>query len=359
MTSGPDDDLRVLRRMLPVPAERDFPPGRRHQREEHLMSTLLHAGESAAAKEPASRAPARIFRRRGLALAGTLATVGALTLSLTLVTSGTGGAPTPAAAAVATPKLLTYVQDAPAQDAPEILGRLADTAAHRPDTVVTGTEHLKNRGWYLNSSVDDGRTTSAVVPTERESWIDPDGSAHSVTRTGAPEFPTVKARDYWKKQGWSTKPGKPEVKDTQAGVEGRMWKDRPPTDPEALKTWLEQGHPVKNGPAETVVAITDLIGERVLSAPERAAVLRVLATVPGLRYEGTTTDRAGRTGKAFSLDSDHGGLPNRKTLIVDPATGRILDDEETLTETAGKLGVPIPSVISYTVYLAADTAPRP
>ncbi|WP_203888102.1 RNA polymerase sigma factor [Planotetraspora kaengkrachanensis] len=81
--------------------------------------------------------------------------------------------------------------------------------------------------------------------------------------------------------------------------------------------------------------------------------------VPGLRYEGTTTDRAGRTGRAFSLDSDHGGLPNRKTLIVDPADGRIVDEEETLTETAGRLGVPIPSVISYTVYLEADTRPAP
>ncbi|GAA4580844.1 hypothetical protein GCM10023194_10340 [Planotetraspora phitsanulokensis] len=360
MTQGPDDDLRALRRMLPVPAERDFPPGRGHQREEHLMTSLLQTGESATANEPAGGGrPPRRFRRRGLALAGTVAMVGALTVGVTLAMPGTGPAPTPAAAAVATPKLLTYVQDAPAQDAPEILNGLADTAARQPDTAVAGTEHLKTRGWYLNSSVKDGKTTSAVVPTERETWTAPDGSAHSVRRAGAPEFPTTKALDHWKKQGWSTKPGRPEVSDTPAGADSRMWKDRPPTDPEALKTWLEQGHPADNGPAETLVAITDLVGERVLSAPERAAVLRVLATVPGLQYEGTTTDRAGRTGKAFSLDSDHGGLPNRKTLIVDPADGRIVDDEETLTESAGRLGVPIPSVISYTVYLEADTRPAP
>lgn len=51
--------------------------------------------------------------------------------------------------------------------------------------------------------------------------------------------------------------------------------------------------------------ITDLVKERVLGAPERAAVLRVLATVPGLEYQGTTTNRAGRNGKTFSPDSNH------------------------------------------------------
>ncbi|MFJ4866487.1 hypothetical protein [Streptomyces sp. NPDC088748] len=41
MNRGQDDDLQTLCRMLPIPAERDFPAGRRHQREEHLMTSLL------------------------------------------------------------------------------------------------------------------------------------------------------------------------------------------------------------------------------------------------------------------------------------------------------------------------------
>jgi hypothetical protein len=36
-----DDDVQVLRRMLAVTAERDFPAGRRRQREEHLMTSWL------------------------------------------------------------------------------------------------------------------------------------------------------------------------------------------------------------------------------------------------------------------------------------------------------------------------------
>ncbi|MFJ9446316.1 CU044_5270 family protein [Kitasatospora sp. NPDC101235] len=355
MTSDHDDsDLRALRRMLPVPAERDFPPGRRHQREEHLMSSWLQMARQDN-KSRSSRLPASVPRRRVLALAGTAAAVGALTLGVTVLLPGTSSTP----AAAATPKLLTYVQDSPSQDAAKILGQIADTAARQPDTSVSGTEHFKRRDWSLSAVMGAGQTASAIVATESEGWVDPDGSAHSTSRAEAPEFPNEEARQYWKDHGWPTEAGKLEVNDEPAGSRARMWDDRPPTDPKVLKTWLEQGHPVENGPAETLAAITDLLRERVLSAPERAAVLRVLADVPGLAYQGTTTDRAGRTGKAFSLDGDHGGLPKRHTLIVDPVTGRIIGDEETLTKSAGKLGVPIPSVISYTVYLAADTEPAP
>ncbi|MEV7188727.1 CU044_5270 family protein [Kitasatospora sp. NPDC093102] len=354
MTSGHDDsDLRALRRMLPVPAERDFPPGRRHQREEHLMSSWLQMARQDG-KRTSSRLLAPVPRRRGLALAGTAAAVGALTLGVTVLLPGTSSTP----AAAATPELLTYVQDAPTQDAAKILNELADTAARRPDTTVHGTEHLESRSWNLNT-VAGAKTASAVVPTESELWVDPDGTAHATSRSDAPEFPTEESRKHWKDLGRPTGPGKPEVNDEPAGPRARMWEGRPPTDVKALKTWLAQGHPIENGPAETLVAVNDLLHERVLSAPERAAVLRVLADVPGLSYQGTTTDRAGRTGKAFSLDRDHGGLPARQTLIVDPASGRILDNEEVLTKTAGKLGIPIPSVISYTVYLAADTQPAP
>ncbi|MGP4051768.1 hypothetical protein [Streptomyces sp. 2A115] len=41
MTRDQNDDVHVLRRMLTVPAERDFPADRRQQREEHLMSSWL------------------------------------------------------------------------------------------------------------------------------------------------------------------------------------------------------------------------------------------------------------------------------------------------------------------------------
>lgn len=64
-------------------------------------------------------------------------------------------------------------------------------------------------------------------------------------------------------------------------------------------------------------------------------------------------DRAGRTGLAVHVRTTMTGLPERRTIVIDPSTGHILGAETTLTETAGKLNVPIPSVISYTSYLTS------
>lgn len=125
------------------------------------------------------------------------------------------------------------------------------------------------------------------------------------------------------------------------------------SDPGTLAAQLERGHPVGNGPAERLVAITDLAREQPLPPPVRAAVLRYLAATPGLRLTGAVDDRSGRPGLAVHLDTDHGGLPNRDTLIIDAVTGTLLGSEEMLTEDPGLLDVPIPSVISYTTYVDA------
>ncbi|TYC68124.1 hypothetical protein EH183_40315 [Streptomyces sp. CB01881] len=63
------------------------------------------------------------------------------------------------------------------------------------------------------------------------------------------------------------------------------------------------------------------------------------------------TDRAGRPGIAHSASSAESGQPTRYTFIIEANTGSLLPQEEPLTETAGRLNVPVPSVISYTVYL--------
>jgi hypothetical protein len=89
----------------------------------------------------------------------------------------------------------------------------------------------------------------------------------------------------------------------------------------------------------------------------RAAVLRYLADTPGLALTaGSWTAPAGRI--AVSVDSDHSAC---RPVHADrrPGDGRLLGTEDMLTTTAGKLGVPVPSVIGYTVFLdAAATRTR-
>jgi hypothetical protein len=122
------------------------------------------------------------------------------------------------------------------------------------------------------------------------------------------------------------------------------------TNPATLARQLAVGHPTSNGVAELFVAVTDLWREQAPAPVLQAAILRALADQPGLVNQGTVIDRAGQPGVAISVDSDYSGLPTRYTLIFDDSTGMLRDYEEMLTTTAGKLNVPVPSVISYTVW---------
>ena len=133
------------------------------------------------------------------------------------------------------------------------------------------------------------------------------------------------------------------------GERGSPWPTLSPDDA-TIAEQLALGHPASDGPAERLVAVDDLLRDQPMRPTVRAAVLRYLADTPTLALAGTTTDRLGRPGVAFSLDSDLGGLPTRCTMVVDPGTGRVLGSEQVLTTTAGALDVPVPSVIGYTAY---------
>ncbi|MFD6757394.1 hypothetical protein [Micromonospora gifhornensis] len=61
-----------------------------------------------------------------------------------------------------------------------------------------------------------------------------------------------------------------------------------------------------------------------LDPQQRATTLRVLATVPHITYQGTTTDLAGRPGLAFQVVADG----STSTLVIDPATGELLAAKE-------------------------------
>jgi hypothetical protein len=52
-------------------------------------------------------------------------------------------------------------------------------------------------------------------------------------------------------------------------------------------------------------------------------------------------------------------MSTRYTLIFDPHTGSLLDEEETLLGNPGKLNVRPRSVIAYTVFLASGYVARP
>ncbi|MEU8237043.1 CU044_5270 family protein [Actinoplanes missouriensis] len=276
---------------------------------------------------------------------------GAVVATLTL-----GGSPSLAYEATPAPLVITATSDA--RPAGDVLREIAGRAGKLPAT--TGAyQHLVTESWSLWTRVDDERVVSAVVPARTESWRGDDGSGKVVVGTGEPYFPSAEHREAWEDDGSFGDGDKPQTELFGAGQFPAMWKDAPPADPAKLADWLAIAHPRENGPAETIVAVTDLARERVLDPALRAGVLRVLATLPGLTHEGAVVDRMGRAGEAFVLVSDFSGLPTHYTLVVDPRTGELLGYEKELRTEAGKLDVKLPAVIGYDLFVTAGRTAQP
>ncbi|MGC4795629.1 CU044_5270 family protein [Micromonospora saelicesensis] len=267
----------------------------------------------------------------------------------------------PEPAYAATPVMLTYGPPMTAEPASTRLRRLAVVAAQQPKPLrPAGTvEHLKSTNWFLNSSISGGRTVSAVVPQQWRSWRTDDDAGRMVRKELPPVFRSDADRRQWKKWGGGVESSE-EVHDYAPGEFYSGFRGAVPTDAAALRSWLRADMSAPQAPVQYLEDVAQLAGVRLLNPAQRAVVLTLLADLPGITVTGTVTDRAGRTGEAFSITTDAHGLPAQYTVIVDPRSGVLLGYEEVLTTTAGKLNVTIPAVITYRSYLIAEytAAPR-
>ncbi|MCZ2819225.1 CU044_5270 family protein [Modestobacter sp. VKM Ac-2977] len=291
-------------------------------------------------------------RRRGLhisiprprltftVLAAAVLAVVAIALTTVLPSGGGRGAyaATPAELTVLDTSAFAAAGMDPTATAPQLLETIAERAAALPDDTSAGRyARIRTESWDLFTQVDGEQVTSEVVPQATTTWTAADGSGQTIRSYLWPDGDTDTETTEWP------------AGRTLAWPLGSL-----SSDPDVLAQQLEEAHPVANGPAERLVAVQDLYREQPLTPQVRAAVLRYLAATPGLEVTGMVLDRAGRTGLAIHLDNDLGGLPNRETMVIDPADGRVLAAETRLTETAGALNVRVPAVISYESYLEAS-----
>lgn len=246
----------------------------------------------------------------------------------------------PALAATPTPLAYHLTKDPPSGR--EVLLGLAASAARQPAmTPASGSyAYVKTAGWYLNTQVSGGQSSSRVVASTTESWLTLNGSGRSITRRipgdGSRVSPTA--------TGPIT---------SQSTVSGNAPLLQLSTDPTVMAHQLDIAHPTSIGPVERFVSLTDLALQQPIPPGARSAILRVLARSPGLIDSGNVIDRAGRGGVAVSLDSAYSGGPTRYTLILDPHTGSLLGEEETLLGSPGKLNVRPGAVLAYTAFLSS------
>ncbi len=246
---------------------------------------------------------------------------------------------------------LAYSGDANPVPAAPTLDRLAAVAAAAPSKGAGSWYYVETAAWSMFSGAGPA-DLPVGVPAVGERWIGPDGVERVVSHRDLPVPKSgLKA---WFDAGMPLSGGKASDITARATVRFPAVLSSDPADIERQLLDAELGTNHSGGPprqAELLTAVKDLRAERWITPREQSALLAMLARQPDLISLGTAVDRLGRPVDAIAFDSAYSGLPTRYVLLFDPGTGTLLGSEDILTKTAGKLSVPIPSVISYMIYV--------
>ncbi|MFI1996839.1 hypothetical protein [Actinoplanes sp. NPDC020271] len=202
-------------------------------------------------------------------------------------------------------------------DAVDRLQKLADTIATTsadgkdPEDYRYSTVH---RQFWI---VVDGM----VEPSEDTLWRAADGSGRTderrlPARPDPDRFPDVAER-----QRLSAAPATTQTYPRpDGGVLAAAVAEPVPTNPAALADAIFDARETYCNNTLLFEAFVQLSQLHYLNRAARAAALRMLATVPGIAYDGIARDLLGRTGWSFTLTQPL----TRRTIMLDPRTGRLL-----------------------------------
>lgn len=310
-------EIADLARLLPVPAERDLPAGRRQILKEHLM-TQLHQS----ARPPKRRRHARTIVTAVAGASAVAVTAAGLTLGLL---SGNG----------AVRHHLPGQEVAPAQvpaTAVKLLDKIAYVASRQPSSVVRDSQYV-----YVRSAVAyaawSGADGTLPKPRERQIWT----SVSDLCKPGM-----------LRERGISAEPGNPVSGDTQilnSGLCGgghvppnRGTLSDPtyrllqtlPTDPHALLKMIYAETPAHGWAAHQMAfkVIGDMLLESIVPPRVSAAAYRAAALIPGVRLVRDAHDAIGRDGVGVALLNRYG--PATSEWIFDRASLRLLGERGTL-----------------------------
>ena len=234
-----------------------------------------------------------------------------------------------------------------------VLGHLAGKAAvAEPVPILKGDQWLQSefRVSYLAAPSYSGpastalRSARAVVAVNAEVW------ANDLTQTCSQQVVTLVAYNSpASQQAWaSSRIGVPSTPQPQCGS-GSLGRDSQtpgvldvaqlPTDPAALAQALETGTTGISGLDEPAVprshhyltpfgrAVMLLVGPTLGATPALwSALLRAMATMPGVTLIGTETTHSGTTGVALAGATGVAtGEGDRATIILSPSTGALLE----------------------------------
>ncbi|GAA3665327.1 hypothetical protein [Microbacterium marinilacus] len=215
-------------------------------------------------------------------------------------------------------------------------------------SAVRGQRVVRFRQWALSTYIgEDGEIASSrIEPEWRETVFRDDGGIRSRALVaepfdgdgseGAAEPGTVIFDE-------TLEPGASAIRDFF------VYPD-PPTDPAEVGGYLAGTMGAESEPTlgQYFAETGGLLANRVISAEQEAALLAFLSEQPGLRVDGSTTDRLGRQGVVLrATDWRPGQYEN--ILIVSPSDGAFLA-AETIYIGHDRDDIASPSVVEYTAW---------
>ena len=293
-----EQELSELARLLPVPAARDLPTGRRRILQEHLM-TELHQMEPESRPRAASQ---HRKRRYGLvAVAGSAALAAAVAATVFMTGQDAPARPTTAPTPTA------------AETAAVLLARIADAAASQPAPTVRDNQFM-----YIRSEESD---QAGQKPYERQVWL----PVANICVTG------LLKEDGSEKVEYPSKPSDWNNYAFRCPSEGHLGEtyrllQSLPTNPTTLLNYLKSQKTYTND--DPLPEIFDTLTENIMPPAVAAAFYRAAAQLPGAIIVPDATNAAGRPGIGVTWPSPNPGRVDQMELIFDKTTLQNIGEEQ-------------------------------
>lgn len=356
MTDEFDDSEQEAREVRALLAElgihgRDLEPSADESEQAERDLALILAGP-----EPDSRQPS-VARRvaRPLSL---LAVAAVLAIGLVVARPFTGTD----TALAQTPAIL-QIEDggvsviaAASEPGSDELLRLAELARRAEPPADGPVQRTIRDSWLLKTDNETGKAParSVLVPVHWQQFFQPDGTVRTIERRGHPLDSDGRLTDQTGR--WSNE--QPASDETFPGPEtGPEYPSTLSTDPAKLARQLVPDTEDCRPATYCLVAATNFLRyNHVLEPRLNAALLKMLAQLPDIRFAGESTDRLGRPADAFVVP---GARASRVIILLfDPATGAFLGSEECLVKDSAELGLEAPAVLEFTALEDARRIPQ-
>lgn len=247
-------------------------------------------------------------------------------------------------ASAAAPAIIEGARSVPARDELLVLAERSERSGQPRD--ITDVGYVRSVDWNSRISVSGEVGTMSISQSDQQLWLNTNGSAQRSSMPG----PDIEVGEVVQVPADLPPPESGQVTESSSAIVPLL--KELPSDTVLRDQFLAFGSSAAPESYRVFDGIYYLLSNQPVAPGDRGRLLRLLSETEGVAYSGEVTDRAGRTGKAFTIRDSHTGATTDHTMILNGETGELLDYEEVWVESPSALNVEVPVVSSYKVILS-------